>query len=73
MKETGVRQDDPDFIKAHNLLSAITHSQNFAKQRLQAQQVQQQQQHQINGASSSATANGTNGVSQIVFDSIFRN
>lgn len=64
MKENGVRPDDPEFLKAHNLLSAVTQQQHFAKQRqLEAQRRQQQQlqQNQANGATSDNTANGVNG------------
>lgn len=48
MKEQGVRQDDPEFLKAHNLLTAISHQQHLARQRqayVQQQQQAQQQQH----------------------------
>ncbi|KAI1990152.1 transcriptional regulator [Ophidiomyces ophidiicola] len=50
MQEQGVRPDDPEFLKAHNLLSAIQRQQAFQKQRhaqqLQAQRLQQTQQQQ---------------------------
>ncbi|OJJ48848.1 hypothetical protein ASPZODRAFT_111036 [Penicilliopsis zonata CBS 506.65] len=68
MQVQGVRQDDPEYLKAHNLLSAVQRQQAFQKQRqiaqqqLQAQQRQQQQQQQLNGATPDASsANGRNG------------
>ncbi|KAK2766022.1 hypothetical protein FQN54_007537 [Arachnomyces sp. PD_36] len=76
MQEQGVRPDDPEFLKAHNLLSAVQKQQMYQKQRLitqqqqhnQAQQrqqhIQQQQQHlqQLNGSNGGdATPNGING------------
>lgn len=71
MQEQGVRHDDPEFLKAHNLLSAVQRTQAYNKQRqlqqLQAQRLQQSQQQsqpsqpqplqQPNGIS----ADGTNG------------
>ncbi|KXG49724.1 HAS subgroup [Penicillium griseofulvum] len=65
MQEQGVRPDDPEFIKAHNLLAAIQRQQAFQKQQRmaqqQAQQAQQQrQQQQMNGATPEA-ANGSHG------------
>ncbi|KAJ5442795.1 HAS subgroup [Penicillium cf. griseofulvum] len=68
MQEQGVRPDDPEFIKAHNLLAAIQRQQAFQKQQRmaqqqaqQAQQAQQQrQQQQMNGATLEA-ANGSHG------------
>ena len=70
MKEQGVRQDDPEFLKAHNLLTAISHQQHLARQRQayaqQQQQAQhrhqQQQQQQQNGGNSQAATNGVNGI-----------
>lgn len=47
MQKSGVRQDDPEYIKAHNILLAVQKQQAFAKQRFQQQQqIQQQQQRQ---------------------------
>jgi hypothetical protein len=46
MKEQGVRQDDSEFIKVRNLLAAVQHQSNFAKQRdfhAQQQKLQQRQ------------------------------
>lgn len=62
MQEQGVRPDDPEFLKAHNLLAAIQRQQTFQKQqRIAQQQAQQQrQQQQLNGATPEA-ANGSHG------------
>lgn len=66
MQEQGVRPDDPEFLKAHNLLAAIQRQQAFQKQQRMAQhqaqqQAQQQrQQQQMNGATPEA-ANGSHG------------
>lgn len=61
MQEQGVRPDDPEFLKAHNLLAAIQRQQAFQKQQRMAQhQAQQQrQQQQMNGAPEAA--NGSHG------------
>jgi ATP-dependent helicase STH1/SNF2 len=70
MQRSGVRHDDPEYIKAHNILSAVQKQQAFNKQRqlhqqqLQQQQLQQQQlqqQQQSNGNNADAVANGVNG------------
>lgn len=76
MQEQGVRHDDPEYLKAHTILSAVQKQQMYHKQRLYAQQqqntqaqqrqqhIQQQQQHlqQLNGSNSGdATPNGING------------
>jgi hypothetical protein len=71
MQEQGVRPDDPEFIKAHNLLAAIQRQQAFQKQQRmaqqQAQQAQQQrQQQQINGATPEA-ANGSHGKLCVIY------
>ncbi|KAL1968999.1 hypothetical protein VTN77DRAFT_833 [Rasamsonia byssochlamydoides] len=66
MQEQGVRHDDPEYLKAHNLLSAVQRQQvyqkqrQFAQQQLQAQQRQQQLQ-QLNGSAADAGPNGVNG------------
>lgn len=48
MQEQGVRHDDPEYLKAHNLLSAVQRQQAYQKQRqmqmLHAQRQQQQPQ-----------------------------
>ncbi|KAM5440094.1 transcriptional regulator [Microsporum canis] len=50
MQEQGVRHDDPEYLKAHNLLSAVQRQQAYQKQRqmqmLHAQRQQQQQPQQ---------------------------
>ena len=65
MQEQGVRHDDPEYLKAHNLLSAVQRQQVFHKQRQIAQQQQlqaQQRQQQLNGATpDSVSVNGVNG------------
>ncbi|PGH15770.1 hypothetical protein AJ79_02150 [Helicocarpus griseus UAMH5409] len=73
MQEQGVRHDDPEYIKAHSLLSAVQRQQAFQKQRQFAQQQQQlqnqrlqqqQQQHQSqqpNGISNDNMSNGVDG------------
>ncbi|PYI10015.1 chromatin structure-remodeling complex subunit snf2 [Aspergillus sclerotiicarbonarius CBS 121057] len=64
MQEQGVRHDDPEYLKAHNILSAFQRQQAFHKQRQMHQQhlqVQQRQQ-QLNGATPDVVAaNGMNG------------
>ncbi|CAG7915507.1 unnamed protein product [Penicillium olsonii] len=61
MQEQGVRADDPEFQRAHQLLSMIQRQQAFAKQQRMAQQQVQQQRppQQTNGAAPEAVA--TNG------------
>lgn len=44
MQEQGVRADDPEFQKAHQILSMIQRQQAFSKQQRMAHQQQQQQQ-----------------------------
>jgi ATP-dependent helicase STH1/SNF2 len=64
MQEQGVRHDDPEYLKAHNLLAAVQRQQVYQKQRQFAQQQLQAQhrQQQLNGATpESAAANGING------------
>ncbi|EAU30536.1 SNF2-family ATP dependent chromatin remodeling factor snf21 [Aspergillus terreus NIH2624] len=63
MQEQGVRHDDPEYLKAHNLLSAVQRQQVFQKQRQIAQQQQlqaQQRQQQLNGTTPEAA--GPNGM-----------
>lgn len=64
MQEQGVRHDDPEYLKAHNLLAAVQRQQAFQKQRqlAQQQQLQAQRQQQQNGSSTqeSAQPNGVN-------------
>jgi ATP-dependent helicase STH1/SNF2 len=77
MQRSGVRHDDPEYIKAHNILAAVQKQQAFQKQRqlhqqqlqqqqLQQQQQQVQQQQQTNGNNADVVANGVNGMSCIV-------
>ncbi|KAI9837464.1 MAG: hypothetical protein M1819_007112 [Sarea resinae] len=72
MKQQNVREDDPEYIKAYNLLSMVSQQQMFAKQRIaaqqrqqqtqqQAQQHQQQPQPQQNGFAPQPATNGVNG------------
>ncbi|OJI98989.1 hypothetical protein ASPVEDRAFT_25827 [Aspergillus versicolor CBS 583.65] len=63
MQEQGVRHDDPEYLKAHNLLAAVQRQQAFQKQRqlAQQQQLQAQRQQQQNGSSTQESAQ-TNGV-----------
>jgi hypothetical protein len=64
MQEQGVRPDDPEFLNAHNLLTAIQRQQAFAKQQRMAQQQAQQQRQpqQMNGSTTDAVAtNGAHG------------
>lgn len=72
MQRSGVRQDDPEYIKVHNILAAVQKQQAYQKQRqiqqqqLQQQQLQQQQlqqQQQANGSNVDVVANGVNGMS----------
>ncbi|KAL2825607.1 SNF2 family N-terminal domain-containing protein [Aspergillus cavernicola] len=62
MQEQGVPPNDPEYLKAHNLLSAVQRQQTFQKQRHVAQQqLQAQRQQQLNGAVQESVApNGVN-------------
>jgi ATP-dependent helicase STH1/SNF2 len=67
MKDSGVRQDDPEYLKAYNILSAVQQQKAYAKQRqvYQQQQTQhqaQQRQQQQNVANAPGTTNGVNGI-----------
>ncbi|KAL1957692.1 hypothetical protein VTO42DRAFT_5669 [Malbranchea cinnamomea] len=73
MQEQGVRHDDPEFLKAHNLLAAVQRQQAYQKQRLaqqqllaqRQQQAMRQQQAPVSGQQANGVAsadNGTNGV-----------
>lgn len=73
MQEQGVRHDDPEYLKAHNLLSAFQRQQAYHKQRqMQQQQLQvQQRQQQLNGSNTEAVAaNGMNGTSHLLLSYI---
>lgn len=67
MQEQGVNPNDPEYIKAHQLLATIQRQQLMKqKQRQQqAQQVQQQVAHPVNvnqnGAGPDAATNGVHG------------
>ena len=61
MQEQGVRHDDPEYLKAHNLLSAVQRQQVFQKQKHMQQLQAQQRQQQLNGATPDGAANGVNG------------
>lgn len=62
MQEQGVRPDNPEYIKAVNILQAVQKQQNFVKQRaLAQQQTQQQQVQQQQVAKAQETTNGVNG------------
>ena len=65
MKDNGVRQDDPEYIKAFNLLSAISQQANYRKQKAQQQQEMmarsRQAMQQQAAANAQSTANGVNG------------
>lgn len=65
MQEQGVRHDDPEYLKAHNLLSAVQRQQAFQKQKHLQQLQAQQRQQQLNGATPDSTANGVNGRSTL--------
>ena len=63
-----MRHDDPEYLKAHHLLSAVQRQQAFHKQRQMAQQQlqaqhsqQQQRQNQLNGVTPDGAANGSHG------------
>ena len=63
MKSQGVREDDPEFIKARNILAAASHRQRLMKERQQQQQQAQQSQMQQPPATNGQ--NATNGVNSI--------
>lgn len=67
MQEQGVRQDDPEYIKAFNILTAVRQQQTLAKQRALTQQhTQQQQQAQQQQATKAQEAtNGVNGMTSL--------
>ncbi|KAI4177767.1 MAG: hypothetical protein LQ343_000231 [Gyalolechia ehrenbergii] len=63
MQDQGVRHDNPEYIKALNILQAVQKQQNFVKQRaLAQQQTQQQQAQQQQIAKAQETTNGANGI-----------
>ncbi|KZF22555.1 putative RSC complex subunit [Xylona heveae TC161] len=65
MKQQGVREDDPEYIKAHNFLMAVQQTHLINKQRQAfAQQQRQQQAAQQQQQAGTPVANGVNGRSQ---------
>ena len=66
MKDSGVPQDNPEYLKAYNILSAVQQQKVYQKQRqvYQQQQVQQQaqRQQQQNTATTQGATNGMNGI-----------
>lgn len=67
MQEQGVRNDDPEFLKVHNLLAAVQRQQAYQKQRQhqhlmaqrqQALRQQAQQQHQQHPQQQQASTSG---------------
>lgn len=68
MQEQGVRHDDPEYLKAHNLLAAVQRQQVFQKQKqLQQLQAQQRQQQQLNGTTPDGAPNGVNGMVPLTY------
>ena len=61
LKDQGVRQDDPEFIKCHNILQAVQKQQRF-RQHQQAEHLKQQAQQQAHQAQQQQHAEETNGV-----------
>lgn len=62
MQDQGVRPDDPEYLKAHNLLANVQRQQNFQKQRVLAQQQLQAQRQQQQNGSSTQESPAPNGV-----------
>ncbi|PLB33841.1 putative RSC complex subunit (Sth1) [Aspergillus candidus] len=65
MQEQGVRHDDPEYVKAQQLLIAVQRQQAFQKQRqhMAQQHMQaQQRQQQLNGITPDAAAAASNGI-----------
>ena len=70
MKANGTREDDPEYLKARNLLQAVQHQTAFAKRQAMLRQQQQQQQQnqsqqqppniQQNGIPAQPITNGNN-------------
>ena len=46
MKESGVREDDPEYLKAYNFLTAVSQQSQAKKLKLQQEAIRQQQQQQ---------------------------
>jgi ATP-dependent helicase STH1/SNF2 len=64
MQKSGVRTDDPEYIKAHNILLAVQKQQAFAKQRFQQQQQLQQQRQQQQQQIQQSNGNGNEQLQQ---------
>ena len=62
MKEQGVREDDPEFVKLHGLLSAISRESHL--RRLKAQQQQEAMVRQRQAQQQQQGMNGVNGKSR---------
>ncbi len=69
MKDSGVRQDDPEYLKAYNILSAVQqqkvfekHRQVYQQQQQQTHQQAQQRQQQQKVANPQVGINGVNGI-----------
>lgn len=65
MKQSGVREDDPEFIRCKQILAALSQQQNFQKAQKASQDAmarQRQQQSQHPGAQNHGIPNGANGV-----------
>ena len=59
MKANGTREDDPEYLKARNLLQAVQHQTAFAKRQALLRQQQQQQQNQSQQQPLNIQQNGT--------------
>ena len=64
MKEQGVRQDDPEYIKAHQILVAVQKQRQFQAQQ-QAQQQAHQRQSTQQQSNTPLNANGVNGTPEL--------
>ncbi|KAL8639757.1 MAG: hypothetical protein Q9228_003240 [Teloschistes exilis] len=63
MTEQNTPQDDPEYIKAINILKSVQQQTAFNKQRaLAQQQTQQQQSHQVQANKAQEATNGINGM-----------
>ena len=70
MKDSGVSQDNPEYLKAYNILSAVQQQKVYQKQRQvyqQQQQVQQQAQQRQQQQNVATPQGATNGINSIVF------
>lgn len=64
MTEQGVRQDDPEYLKAINILKSVQQQTTFNRQRaLAQQQTQQQPSHPVQANKAQDATNGVNGTS----------